>query len=243
MRTPLVTSVVLAAAVTLAGCGGDPEPTSATVETTAPATSTAPAEATVRRAVSAVSGALTVRRRPSADAAVLTRLPATTPLGSPRVLLVESVTEGWVRVALPIRPNGSRGWVAADDVRLEPVSGKVLVDLTARRLRYLVDGEEVVATPIAVGTRQNPTPTGRFYVTDRVKPEDPGGAYGVFALGLSAHSDTLTEFGGGDGQVGIHGTNESASIGRAASHGCVRVPNKVAAVLTGVTLGTPVVVT
>ena len=159
------------------------------------------------------------------------------------MLLVESVTEGWVRVALPIRPNGSRGWVAADDVRLEPVSGKVLVDLTARRLRYLVDGEEVVATPIAVGTRQNPTPTGRFYVTDRVKPEDPGGAYGVFALGLSAHSDTLTEFGGGDGQVGIHGTNESASIGRAASHGCVRVPNKVAAVLTGVPLGTPVVVT
>jgi lipoprotein-anchoring transpeptidase ErfK/SrfK len=80
-------------------------------------------------------------------------------------------------------------------------------------------------------------------VTDRVRPGNPKGAYGAFALGISAHSDTLTEFDGGDGQVAIHGTNQPASIGRAASHGCVRVPPHVVKQLELVPLGTPVIIT
>jgi lipoprotein-anchoring transpeptidase ErfK/SrfK len=80
-------------------------------------------------------------------------------------------------------------------------------------------------------------------VTDRVRTTDPNGAYGSFALGLSAHSDTLSEFGSGDGQIGIHGTNEPASLGKAVSHGCVRVPDSMAARLPEVPLGTPVVIT
>jgi lipoprotein-anchoring transpeptidase ErfK/SrfK len=72
--------------------------------------------------------------------------------------------------------------------------------------------------------------------------QDRSGPYGTFALGLSAHSDRLSEFAGSDAQVGIHGTNDPSSIGRAVSHGCVRVPDDVADVLAQVPLGTPVLV-
>jgi lipoprotein-anchoring transpeptidase ErfK/SrfK len=186
--------------------------------------------------------ALVVHRSPSASAPVAARLPARTELGSPRVVLALESRDGWVRVALPTRPNGSTGWVRAEDVRLQPVALSVEVDLAARRLR-LLDGRTVVAdTPVAVGSRAHPTPRGRFYVTDRVRPDDPRGPYGAFALGLSAHSPTLTEFAGGKGQVAVHGTNDPGSIGRAVSHGCVRVPDAVAATLARVPLGTPVIV-
>ncbi len=68
----------------------------------------------------------------------------------------------------------------------------------------------------------------------------PNTAYGVFAYGLSAHSDVLTEFGGGDAQVAIHGTNEPSAIGKDVSHGCVRVLNSVIEEVSKLPLGTPV---
>jgi lipoprotein-anchoring transpeptidase ErfK/SrfK len=62
-------------------------------------------------------------------------------------------------------------------------------------------------------------------------------------LGLSARSDTVTEFNGGDGIIGIHGTNNPGSIGHAASLGCVRVPNEVITEIASlVPLGTPVLI-
>jgi lipoprotein-anchoring transpeptidase ErfK/SrfK len=134
------------------------------------------------------------------------------------------------------------GWVSSADVRLEPVSASVWVDLSARRIRIRVDGRPEVGSRVAVGSAEDPTPTGLFFVTDRVRPLDPHGAYGGFALGLSAHSDTLSEFRGADGQVGIHGTNDQGSIGLAVSHGCVRVPASVEGALARVPLGTPVLI-
>ena len=81
------------------------------------------------------------------------------------------------------------------------------------------------------------------YVTDVLDTGNDGGAYGPFALGLSAHSETLSEFGGGDGQVGIHGTNDPSSIGNNVSHGCVRVPNDIVSQLAAIVpLGTPVTI-
>ncbi len=59
------------------------------------------------------------------------------------------------------------------------------------------------------------------------------------------HSDTLTEFAGGPGQVGIHGTNQPAKIGQKASHGCVRLRNSDIQDLVdlGLPLGAPVFIT
>ncbi|MEO5678891.1 MAG: L,D-transpeptidase [Acidimicrobiales bacterium] len=101
----------------------------------------------------------------------------------------------------------------------------------------------VLHTAVAVGSPAAPTPTGRFSLVDKLDTGSSGSAYGPFALGLSAHSDVLTEFGGGDGQIGIHGTNDPTSIGQAVSHGCIRVPNDVILRLaSALPLGTPVLV-
>jgi lipoprotein-anchoring transpeptidase ErfK/SrfK len=107
----------------------------------------------------------------------------------------------------------------------------------------LRDGQVELEAPVADGTAADPTPAGSFYVTDVVDTGNAAGAYGPYALGLSGHSETLTQFAGGDGQLGLHGTNEPGSIGRSVSHGCVRVGNDVITRLARtVPLGTPVTV-
>lgn len=170
-------------------------------------------------------------------------LEGTTILGTVTVLAVVSDLDGErIEVILPGRPNGRTGWVDLDDVDLYPVDGEIVIDLSERTLTYSSSGEPVT-TSIAVGTTHNPTPTGTFFVTDRVRVPDPNGPWGPYALGLSARSDTITEFNGGDGIIGIHGTNRPDSIGEAASLGCVRLPNEVIAQLYElVSLGTPVVI-
>ena len=80
-------------------------------------------------------------------------------------------------------------------------------------------------------------------MTDKLVTNDATSAYGPFALGLSGYSEVLSEFGGGDGQIGIHGTDDPSTIGQAVSHGCIRVPNDVITRLNEVLpLGTPVVI-
>lgn len=175
------------------------------------------------------------------DGRPLTTLAPTTAFGSTRVLLVEQRQGDWVKVRLPARPNHRSGWIPAADVELETVDLAVYVDLQTKTLSVRSGDEVVVRSPIAVGTPENPTPLGTFYVTDKLETPDPGGGYGPFALGLSGYSETLTEFAGGDGQIGIHGTNDPGSIGQAVSHGCVRLPNDVIeALATLLPLGTPV---
>jgi lipoprotein-anchoring transpeptidase ErfK/SrfK len=166
-----------------------------------------------------------------------------TGFGSPRALLVVAEAGDWLEVALPVRPNGTTGWIRRADVELRTIDESIVVDLTARTLTLFDAGAEVLTTPVAIGANGNPTPTGRFYVVDKLDTRDPTGPYGRFAFGLSAFSDVLTEFAGGDGQVGVHGTNDPSSIGQAVSHGCIRVPNEVAAQLSAtVNLGTPVTI-
>ena len=169
-------------------------------------------------------------------------LEAATILGSPRVLLVETgPIDGWVEVSLPIRPNGATGWVRTGALDLRVLEHAIFVDLSDRTLRVEVANEIVLETEVAIGSPNNPTPTGSYFVTDVVELADPTGPWGPFALGLSAFSDTITEFNGGDGIIGIHGTNRPASIGQPVSLGCVRVPNEVAARLAElVELGAPV---
>jgi lipoprotein-anchoring transpeptidase ErfK/SrfK len=199
-----------------------------------------------------VSGETTVAR-PDGDTPVYASpdaaepdqvLPGVTEFGSPLALVVlDRGTSGWLHVQLPTRPNGSTGWIEADGVELRTVTTAITVDLDARRLVVTDGGTPVLETTAAVGAPGTPTPTGTFFVTDMLSTGEDGGSYGPFALGLSAHSEVLTEFAGGDGQVGIHGTNQPDSIGAAVSNGCVRVPNDLALQLRGlVSLGTPVTV-
>jgi hypothetical protein len=169
-------------------------------------------------------------------------LEPTTILGTTTVLTVlEGPQDGWARVMLPVRPNGSEGWVRTDGMVMFVVEGSLLVDLSDRSLTYRVGDSEVLTTEVGVGSNRHPTPTGLFFVTDSVTMADAESTWGPHALGLSARSDTITEYNGGDGIIGIHGTNSPWSIGQASSLGCVRVPNDVITSLhQKVRLGTPV---
>ncbi|HEV7148765.1 MAG TPA: L,D-transpeptidase, partial [Pedococcus sp.] len=94
----------------------------------------------------------------------------------------------------------------------------------------------------ATGTGGTPTPVGSFFLTELLAPTNPG--YGPYAYGLSAFSDVLTSFGGGPGQIGLHGTSEAGSIGHSSSHGCIRLSNADITTLAKILpLGTPVNIT
>jgi lipoprotein-anchoring transpeptidase ErfK/SrfK len=171
-----------------------------------------------------------------------TTLAASTSLGTVRVVaVVEGPADGWLRVQLPVRPNGSEGWVPESAVELFVVDRRVEVNLGARSLVVTGPDGILLETTVAIGSSTSPTPTGRFFVTDSVILSDAAGPWGPHAFGLSAHSDTVTEFNGGDGIIGIHGTNQPSSIGESASLGCVRVPNEIALELAGlISAGVPV---
>jgi lipoprotein-anchoring transpeptidase ErfK/SrfK len=159
----------------------------------------------------------------------------------PVVLRVVQRREGWLRVELPVRPARSTGWVRARDVSLARNPFEIVIRRTDHRLLVTEHGRRVLQAPIAVGRAVSPTPRGSYFVTDLLRPPNPDGEYGPYALGLSAYSPIYTSFAGGDGQVGIHGTNDPSVIGTDVSHGCIRVANDVVRRLARlVPLGTPV---
>jgi len=169
-------------------------------------------------------------------------LPETTIIGSTTVVsLVSAPVDGWAEVRLPIRPNGTTGWIRTDAVKLYVVSGRIEVDLSDRRLTYYENGREALSVEVGVGSSYSPTPVGHFYVTDSVTLTRKGTPWGPHALGLSARSDEITSFNGGDGIIGIHGTSSPASIGGAVSLGCLRLDNDMITRLHAlVPIGTPV---
>jgi lipoprotein-anchoring transpeptidase ErfK/SrfK len=171
-------------------------------------------------------------------------LPAQTQFGNPTTLTVDQVLGDWLSVELPSRPNGSHAWVRASDVTIVPIPVSIEVSLGGHHLVARRDGQVVLEATVAVGAAATPTPPGSYFVTDVIATGRPGGAYGPFAYGLSGHSDVLTDFGGGDGQLALHGTNEPWVIGTDASHGCIRVNDDVDRQLSAlIVAGTPVVVT
>ncbi len=149
----------------------------------------------------------------------------------------------WLEVMLPVRPNGTTGWIRSDDVELSLNPYELAIDTSDHRLELYRENELVLSTPIAVGTGDTPTPYGEFYLAELLQPPDPGGAYGPFAFGLSGFSEVLESFAGGNGVVGIHGTNDPSALGTDVSHGCVRVGNDVIEEMAvTVPLGTPVAI-
>jgi lipoprotein-anchoring transpeptidase ErfK/SrfK len=131
----------------------------------------------------------------------------------------------WVKLSLPGRPNGERGWVPRAAVGLHRVQRIVVVHRGARFLdvRRVSDDKVLFRAPVAVGKPGAETPLGRnYYVTARFTPKNA--FFGTYALETSAYS-RLSEWPGG-GVVGIHGTDEPQLIGQAVSHGCIRMLNR-----------------
>ncbi len=143
----------------------------------------------------------------------------------------------WFHVSLPMRPNGTMGWIPAGSVALRPVHTRLVVHRGLRVIEVYRGARRLLRAKVAIGAPGRETPLGEFYVTARFHPDDP--FLGVFALETSAYS-RLTEWPGG-GVVGIHGTSKPWLLGQAVSHGCVRVSNATALALERLApLGTPI---
>ncbi len=160
----------------------------------------------------------------------------------PLVFLAESVRpDGWVQVLLPVRPNGSTGWIKSTDVRLRQNSFRVEVSVGAHHITVFQGAGVVYEGPVATGAPETPTPTGHYFIRVLIQAPDPNTVYGPFAYGLSSHSDVLNEFNGGDGEIGIHGNDDASALGNSVSHGCIRMDNDAITRLSKILpLGTPV---
>jgi lipoprotein-anchoring transpeptidase ErfK/SrfK len=165
------------------------------------------------------------------------------PDGAPLVFLVAERRRDWLKVLLPVRPNGATGWVPARQVRLTQHDFHIVVALRAHRITVYRGATVIDREPVALGKRQTPTPGGLYYTTELIRPPDPNGLYGPYAYALSGLSGSLRSFNGGEPFIGIHGTNDPAALGSDVSHGCIRMSNagitKLAKLLP---LGVPVMV-
>ena len=145
-------------------------------------------------------------------------------------------------VQIPKRPNGVTAWVRAAQVSVEPVRTRIVVDLSETRVTLYRGGKRVLSATAAIGSAATPTPTGSFYVNQRLIPTDPSGPFGPGAVGISAFSNVLTGWAQG-GPIAIHGTNAPWSIGKAVSNGCIRLPNAtLRRVFAQALSGTPVLI-
>jgi L,D-transpeptidase ErfK/SrfK len=105
-----------------------------------------------------------------------------------------------------------------------PVARRIVVSIPDRKLALVEDGRTVKIYPVAVGAPVTPSPTGSFTVIARIAhptwygpgkvvPPGKSNPLGPRWIGLSRKG------------YGIHGTSNPRSIGRPASHGCIRMHN------------------
>lgn len=145
----------------------------------------------------------------------------------------------WVKLNLPMRPNGSFGWVPAAALSLKSVYRSITVDRSARTLVVYDHARPIMWARVAVGAPGMETPVGHFFIQAQYKSDEA--ALGAYAFETSGYSK-LSDWPGG-GIVGIHGTPQPWLIGKAVSHGCIRIANSTALALRRlVSPGTPVTV-
>ncbi|WP_433246166.1 L,D-transpeptidase [Streptosporangium sp. CA-135522] len=246
-----IATAALLAAITLTGCSapGAPSASSRVAATTDHAEAGAGVEAEVGAGAEAGVEVATARGprvgiyRSKGARSPWRELASPNDYGAERVFLVERHDGEWLRVLLPIRPNGSTGWIRAGEVTLTRTTRRVEIDPATFGFT-VYDGDRVLRRgEVATGQKGTPTPPGRYFFTELVRPPDPRGPYGAYAFGLSGFSPTLKSFAGGPGQLAVHGTDDATAIGTRASHGCVRVGNAdITWMAENLAIGTPVVV-
>lgn len=188
----------------------------------------------------AATGSVDIWAYPDAREAPEWSLSVPTEFGGPRHFRVIAEYGAWLKVQVPVRPNGTEGWIPRDAVELAPVTTRVEVDLSERSV-IVWDGDDVVMdTSGTIGAPRTPTPTGTYYIRDAF-PWYPDSIYGPWVLALSAYSEAIDEINGGAAVVALHGTQRPDLVGRAASLGCIRLDNETITELAGlVGPGTPV---
>jgi L,D-transpeptidase catalytic domain len=180
-----------------------------------------------------------LRRRPAGKP--LMRVASKTEWQSPRVFGVVRREGDWLAVQAPELPNGRVGWLNGRDARLDCTTWSLHADLSKRKLFVRREGHTVRTLPVAIGRSANPTPKGRFSVTDKLRVTDGASPYGCCVLALTGHQTNLpADWPGGD-RLAVHATQDVTSIGQAESLGCLRShPNLVRWLIETIPLGAPV---
>jgi lipoprotein-anchoring transpeptidase ErfK/SrfK len=114
---------------------------------------------------------------------------------------------------------------ASAQVFAEGGARRLVISIPDRKIALLEDGRIVKIYGIAVGKRSTPSPSGNFHIASRVvKPTwiQPGKVVGPGP----ANPLGTRWMGLGYKGYGIHGTNRPTSIGKAVSHGCIRMRNQ-----------------
>jgi hypothetical protein len=149
----------------------------------------------------------------------------------------------WIHLRLPGRPNGATGWVRRDHVGvIHRVTTALVVSRRSHRLTLYDHGRRVLGAPVGIGKSSTPTPSGHFWITERLRVRDAP-LYGPYALGTSAYAPHLTDWPGG-GVIGMHGTDAPQLVPGNPSHGCIRLRNAdIRRVYRRVEVGTPLLIT
>jgi lipoprotein-anchoring transpeptidase ErfK/SrfK len=190
-------------------------------------------------------------RRPGAGRRVWRVGTQTSLSGQPQVLLVlaSALHDGheWLRVLLPIRPDGTTGWIPRNNVDLMHTSYWVSVNTSARTVTVDRNGRRIHRYRAVVGKPSTPTPDGLSAIYEKDRQSDPTAFLGPWALPLTILSNVLHRFGGGPGRIGIHGRDGASlldPLGTAASHGCIRIDNDpITWMADHLPAGTPVLLT
>jgi lipoprotein-anchoring transpeptidase ErfK/SrfK len=194
-----------------------------------------------------VRHSVAARSEPDPAASAVAMLDETTPEGTRNLVVVQgrdvdADAHPWVRVQLPVLPNGTTGWVPRRALGgYEDVRTHLVVDLARLRATLYRDGRVLQRSPVAVGMPGWATPLGEFYVRNRLtRYRSP--MYGPVAFGTSARSPQATDWPAG-GFVGIHGTDRPDLVPGRVSHGCIRMRNAdVVALARRMPIGTPVTI-
>jgi hypothetical protein len=166
--------------------------------------------------------------------------------GSVSALPVLAQQPGWDQVRLAQRPNGSTAWIPADDATITETDYRIDINLTTEHLELWDGSKLVLDAPAGVGTTQDPTATGQFFLA--LFARSPSSGYGPFVMVTSAHSDSITDWEqSGDAIIAIHGPlgadSAIGTTGARISHGCVRLHDTDLMKLRPVPAGTPITIT
>jgi hypothetical protein len=186
-----------------------------------------------------INGSAVLYREPGG--AKRLRITPRTEWGSTRVLGVVSQRGEWLGVQAAELKNGEIAWIPRAKTRLDCVSWSLHADLSKRTLQIRHGSQIVRKVRVAIGRKENPTPKGRFTVTDRLQVTSPGSPYGCCVLALTGHQTNLPPYWPGGDRLAVHATNDESSIGQPVSLGCMRADSAQARwLINHIPLGSPV---
>src|SRR3954465_10543250 len=117
-----------------------------------------------------VEKAVGAKAQPKTSAKTVGKLKLKTGEGTDALVLViarttDSQDRVWLKVRLPIRPNGSTGWVQESALsELQPVDSWIKVSTKTYKISVIKKGKKVFSASVGVGQPQWPTPKGQFYI-------------------------------------------------------------------------------